>query len=129
MQENVNGIRVVKSFVREDHEIGRFETESEKIRSLFVSAEKLLALNSPVMQFSMYSCILLISWMGAKMIIAGSLTEGQLMSMFTYVINILISLMMVSMTFVMLIMSRASGERISEVLTEEPGARSPLLPL
>nr|WP_304973169.1 ABC transporter ATP-binding protein [uncultured Schaedlerella sp.] len=120
VQENVNGIRVVKSFVREDHEIRRFETESEKIRSLFVSAEKLLALNSPVMQFSMYSCILLISWMGAKMIIAGSLTEGQLMSMFTYVINILISLMMVSMTFVMLIMSRASGERISEVLTEEP---------
>ena len=120
VQENVNGIRVVKSFVREDHEIGRFETESEKIRSLFVSAEKLLALNSPIMQFSMYSCILLISWMGAKMIIAGSLTEGQLMSMFTYVINILISLMMVSMTFVMLIMSRASGERISEVLTEEP---------
>lgn len=120
VQENVNGIRVVKSFVREDYEIGQFETESEKIRSLFVSAEKLLALNSPVMQFSMYSCILLISWMGAKMIIAGSLTEGQLMSMFTYVINILISLMMVSMTFVMLIMSRASGERISEVLTEEP---------
>ena len=120
VQENVNGIRVVKSFVREDHEIGRFETESEKIRSLFVNAEKLIALNSPVMQFSMYSCILLISWMGAKMIIAGSLTEGQLMSMFTYVINILISLMMVSMTFVMLIMSRASGERISEVLMEEP---------
>ena len=120
VQENVNGMRVVKSFVREDYETRRFETESEKIRSLFVSAEKLLALNSPVMQFSMYSCILLISWMGAKMIIAGSLTEGQLMSMFTYVINILISLMMVSMTFVMLIMSRASGERISEVLTEEP---------
>ena len=120
VQENVNGMRVVKSFVREDYETRRFQTESEKIRSLFVSAEKLLALNSPVMQFSMYSCILLISWMGAKMIIAGSLTEGQLMSMFTYVINILISLMMVSMTFVMLIMSRASGERISEVLTEEP---------
>ena len=120
VQENVNGMRVVKSFVREDYETQRFETESEKIRSLFVSAEKLLALNSPVMQFSMYSCILLISWMGAKMIITGSLTEGQLMSMFTYVINILISLMMVSMTFVMLIMSRASGERISEVLTEEP---------
>ncbi len=120
VQENVNGMRVVKSFVREDYEIGRFETESEKIRSLFVSAEKLLALNSPVMQFSMYSCILLISWMGAGMIIGGSLTEGQLMSMFTYVINILISLMMVSMTFVMLIMSRASGERISEVLTEKP---------
>ncbi len=120
VQENVNGMRVVKSFVREDYETGRFETESEKIRSLFVSAEKLLALNSPVMQFSMYSCILLISWMGAGMIIGGSLTEGQLMSMFTYVINILISLMMVSMTFVMLIMSRASGERISEVLTEKP---------
>ena len=120
VQENVNGMRVVKSFVREDYETRRFETESEKIRSLFVSAEKLLALNSPVMQFSMYSCILLISWMGAKMIITGSLTEGQLMSMFTYVINILISLMMVSMTFVMLIMSRASGERISEILTEEP---------
>ena len=95
VQENVNGMRVVKSFVREEYETGRFETESEKIRGLFVSAEKLLALNSPVMQFSMYSCILLISWMGAKMIIAGSLTEGQLMSMFTYVINILMSLMMV----------------------------------
>ena len=120
VQENVNGMRVVKSFVREEYETGRFEKESEKIRGLFVSAEKLLALNSPVMQFSMYSCILLISWMGAKMIIAGSLTEGQLMSMFTYVINILMSLMMVSMTFVMLIMSRASGERISEVLAEEP---------
>lgn len=120
VQENVNGIRVVKSFVREDYETGRFEEGSERIRSLFVSAEKLLALNSPVMQFSMYTCILLISWMGAKMIIAGSLTEGQLMSMFTYVINILVSLMMVSMTFVMLIMSKASGERISEVLTEEP---------
>lgn len=120
VQENVNGIRVVKSFVREDYETGRFEGGSERIRSLFVSAEKLLALNSPVMQFSMYTCILLISWMGAKMIIAGSLTEGQLMSMFTYVINILISLMMVSMTFVMLIMSKASGERIAEVLTEEP---------
>ena len=113
-------MRVVKSFVREDYETRRFEAESEKIRSLFVSAEKLLALNSPVMQFSMYSCILLISWMGAKMIIAGSLTEGQLMSMFTYVINILMSLMMASMVFVMLIMSRASGERISEVLTERP---------
>ena len=74
VQENVNGMRVVKSFVREDYETRRFQTESEKIRSLFVSAEKLLALNSPVMQFSMYSCILLISWMGAKMIIAGSLT-------------------------------------------------------
>ena len=120
VQENVNGMRVVKSFVREDYETRRFEAERENIRSLFVGAEKLLALNSPVMQFSMYSCILLISWMGAKMIIAGSLTEGQLMSMFTYVINILISLMMVSMTFVMLIMSRASGERISEVLTEKP---------
>ena len=120
VQENVNGMRVVKSFVREDYETRRFEAESEKIRSLFVGAEKLLALNSPVMQFSMYSCILLISWMGAKMIIAGSLTEGQLMSMFTYVVNILISLMMVSMTFVMLIMSRASGERITEVLAEEP---------
>ena len=121
VQENVNGMRVVKSFVREDYETRRFEAERENIRSLFVGAEKLLALNSPVMQFSMYSCILLISWMGAKMIIAGSLTEGQLMSMFTYVINILISLMMVSMIFVMLIMSRASGgERIAEVLTEEP---------
>ena len=120
VQENVNGMRVVKSFVREEYETRKFEKESEKIRSLFVSAEKLLALNSPVMQFSMYSCILLISWMGAKMIIAGNLTEGQLMSMFTYVINILMSLMMVSMTFVMLIMSRASGERISEVLAEDP---------
>ena len=78
VQENVNGMRVVKSFVREEYETRKFEKESEKIRGLFVSAEKLLALNSPVMQFSMYSCILLISWMGAKMIIAGNLTEGQI---------------------------------------------------
>lgn len=120
VQENVNGIRVVKSFVQENREIEKFEDESGKIRNLFVNAEKLLALNAPVMQFTMYSCILLISWMGAKMIIADTLTEGQLMSMFTYVINILISLMMVSMTFVTLIMSRASGERIAEVLTETP---------
>ncbi|MCD8082898.1 MAG: ABC transporter ATP-binding protein/permease [Clostridiales bacterium] len=119
VQENVNGIREVKSFVQEENETTRFEDESSQIRTLFVSAEKLLALNAPVMQFCIYTCILLISWMGAKMIISDTLTEGQLMSMFTYVINILTSLMMVSMTFVSLIMSRASGERIAEVLTEE----------
>lgn len=120
VQENVNGMRVVKSFVRENYETKRMKAESEKIRSLFVKAEKLLALNSPAMQLCMYACILLISWMGAKMVIAGSLTEGQLMSIFTYVANILSSLMMVSVIFVMLIMSKSSGERIAEILTEEP---------
>jgi len=119
VQENLRGIRVVKSFVREDHEIEKFNTVSEKIFQDFSTAEKIIAFNAPLMQFSVFSCILLISWFGAKMIVAGSLTTGQLVSLFTYTMQILMSLMMLSMVFVMIIISRTSAKRIVEVLVEE----------
>lgn len=118
VQENVSAIRVVKAYVREDHETQKFHTANDNVYRLFVKAETVLALNSPVMQFTMYMCILAISWLGAHMIAAQSLTTGQLMSLFTYVMNILMSLMMLSMIFVMLTMSRASAQRITEVLEE-----------
>lgn len=119
VQENLRGIRVVKSFVREDHEIEKFNTVSAKIFRDFSTAEKIVAFNSPLMQFSMFSSILLISWFGAKMIVAGSLTTGQLVGLITYAMQILMSLMMLSMVFVMIIISRASAKRIVEVLVEE----------
>ena len=119
VQENINGIRVVKAYVREDFEIKKFHKASDNIYKLFVKAEKVLILNTPVMQFSMYFSIILLSWLGAKMIVGGSLTTGQLMSLFTYVTNILISLMMISMMFVMITMSRASAERIAEIIEEK----------
>ena len=118
VQENVSAIRVVKAYVREDYEKKKFQKANENLYAMFVKAEKILILNSPVMMFTMYTCILLISWLGAKMIVGGSLSTGQLMSLFTYVINILMSLMMLSMVFVMITMSRASGERIAEVIEE-----------
>lgn len=119
VQENINAVRVVKAYVREDHEIKRFHNASGNIYNLSVMAEKCLVLNMPLMQFAMYTCILLLSWLGAKMIVSGSLTTGELMSLFTYVMNILMSLMMIAMIFVMVTMSRASGERIAEVLNEK----------
>lgn len=119
VQENVSAIRVVKAYVREDHEIEKFQMASNNLYSLFVKAEKIIILNGPIMQFSMYTCTLAISWFGAKMIVGGDLTTGQLMSLFTYVITILMSLMMISMVFVMLTMSRASAERIVEVINEK----------
>lgn len=119
VQENINAVRVVKAYVREDHEIEKFHNASGDIYNLSVMAEKCLVLNMPIMQFSMYTCILLLSWLGAKMIVGGTLTTGQLMSLFTYVVNILMSLMMIGMIFVMVTMSRASGERIAEVLNEK----------
>ena len=112
VQENVRGIRVVKSFVREEHEKEKFGAVSESIYRDFSKAEKLLAFNSPLMQFSMYSCTLLISWFGAQLIVSDSMTTGQLMSLISYATQILMSLMMLSMIFVMIIISRASAERI-----------------
>lgn len=119
VQENINAVRVVKAYVREEHEINKFEKACENLYQMFVNAEKLIILNMPVMQFAIYACILLISWLGAKMIVGGSLTTGELMSLFAYVMNILMSLMMIAMVFVMITMSRASAERIVEVINEE----------
>ena len=129
VQENVSAIRVVKAYVREDHETQKFHTANDNVYRLFVKAETVLALNSPVMQFTMYMCILAISWLGAHMIAAQSLTTGQLMSLFTYVMNILMSLMMLSMIFVMVTMARASADRIAEVLEEKADLTSPPLSL
>ncbi|MGL6201364.1 MAG: ABC transporter ATP-binding protein [Lachnospiraceae bacterium] len=118
VQENLRGIRVVKSYVKEDYETQKFKKSSGDIHKYFVKAEKILAFNSPLMQFSMYICTLVICWLGAKMIVGGSLTTGQLMSFLTYSTQILVSLMMLSMVFVMVTMAYASGERILEVLDE-----------
>lgn len=120
VQENVRGIRVVKSFVREDYETNRFKDISEKIYSDFTKAEKRIALNAPLMQFCMYACMILASWIGAKLIVGGDLTTGELMSVITYSMQILMSLMMLSMVFVMIIISRASAERAVEILDEKP---------
>ena len=125
VQENVSAIRVVKAYVREDHEIGKFTKASDNIYRMLVRAENVVTFNSPLMQLTVYSCILLISWFGAKMIVHSSLTTGQLMSLLAYCMNILMSLMMLSMVFVMLSMSVASAERISEVLNEESSLTNP----
>lgn len=119
VQENLSGIRVVKNFVREDHEIEKFDTISGTIYKDFSLAERILALNSPLMQGCVYTCMILVSWLGAKQIIIGNMSTGNLMSFFTYIMQILSSLMMLSMVFVMITMSRASAERIVEVLDEE----------
>ena len=119
VQENVTGIRVVKSFVRENYEIGRFHKASRNVYRMFVNAESIVAWNAPVMQFTVYTCILGISYLGAKMVVADSLTTGELMSLLTYCMNILMSLMMLSMVFVMITLSMASAERIAEVLQEQ----------
>ena len=124
VQENINAVRVVKAYVREDYEISKFEKACENIYKLFVKAEKILIINMPIMQFAIYTCILLVSWIGAKMIVSGTLTTGELMSLFTYIMNILISLMMISMIFVMVIMSKASAERIVEVINEKSDLRN-----
>ena len=118
VQENLRGIRVVKSFVREDYEKDKFSAVSESIRRDSSRAEKILAFNSPLMQFSMYACILLISWFGAKLFVGSEMSTGQLMSLISYASQILMSLMMLSMIFVMVTMSRASMERIVEILKE-----------
>ena len=119
VQENLTAIRTVKAYVREDHETDKFYKASYKLYQYFLKAEKIIVVNAPVMQFTVYTCILLLSWLGAKMIVSNSLTTGELMSLFTYTVNILMSLMIMSMVFVMVIMAKSSAERIIEVLDEK----------
>lgn len=118
VQENVSAIRVVKAYVREEQETSKLRRASENIYNIFVKAETNLVFNAPMMQTAVYTCILLVSWFGAKMIASNSLTTGELMSLLTYCMNILMSLMMLSMVFIMITMSMASAKRISEVLNE-----------
>ena len=129
VQENIAGIRVVKAYVREDYETTKFQAACNKVYEMFVKAEKLVVLNMPVMQFTVYACILGISWLGAKMIVGSSLTTGELMSLLTYCMNILMSLTMLSMVFVMITMSMASAERITEVLNDRPDLADPETPI
>ena len=129
VQENVSAIRVVKAYVREKEETTKFKKVSQGIYDIFVKAEKNIIYNGPIMQVAIYSCILLISWMGAKMIVNSELTTGNLMSLLAYCGNILMSLMLLSMIFVMLSMSFAAMERISEVLNEETDIKNPENPV
>lgn len=128
VHENVSAIRVVKAYVREDYEKNRFKKASENIYKMFVKAEGIIVFNNPVMMASVYACIILISWIGAKMIVVNSLTTGELMSLLTYCMNIMTSLMMLSMVFVMITMSIASAERICEVLNEKSDITNPEKP-
>ena len=125
VQENVSAIRVVKAYVREDHETSKFHKAAENIYKIFCKAEENLSFNAPLMQLTVYSCILLISWLGAKMIVGSSLTTGELMSLLTYCMNILMSLMMLSMVFVMVTMSIASAERVTEVINDTADITDP----
>ena len=129
VQENVSAIRVVKAYVREEHEIRKFKTASNNIYKIFCKAEGIVAWNGPVMNLTVYTCILLISWMGAHLIVQDTLKTGQLMNMLTYCMNILMSLMMLSMIFVMVTMSAASAKRICEVLEEKPDLTNPAEPV
>lgn len=129
VQENVSAIRVVKAYVREEEEISRFRKATANIYNIFVKAEKNVIISFPIMQFTVYACIILISWFGAKMIAVDELTTGQLMSLLTYCMNILMSLMMLSMVFVMISMSSASMKRIYEVLIEESDIVNPENPV
>ena len=119
VQENVRGIRVVKSFVREDHEKEKFNKVSDEIYRDFTKAEKLLAFNNPLLQSCVYFCIIMVAWLGAQMIVGGDMKVGDLMSFITYIMQIMMSLMMLSMIFVMIVISRASAERIVEVIDEQ----------
>lgn len=129
VQENVSAIRVVKAYVREDYEKKRFSKAAENIYDVFVRAESLVVYNSPLMQFTVYACILLISWLGAHMVVSSTLTTGDLMALLTYCMNILMNLMMLSMVFVMISLSLASARRISEVLNEQSTLHNPKEPL
>ncbi|MDO5089721.1 MAG: ABC transporter ATP-binding protein, partial [Leptotrichiaceae bacterium] len=124
LRENINGIRVVKTYVRENYETDKFKKATDELKNILLSAEKITIFVSPAMLFCMYSCIILLSWFGAKMIIMEELTTGQLMSLFSYTSNILISILMVAMIVVRLSISRASAERIVEVLNEEPAIKN-----
>lgn len=129
VQENVSAIRVVKAYVREDYEKKRFSKAAQNIYDVFVKAEILVVYNSPLMQFTVYACILLISWLGAHMVVSSTLTTGDLMALLTYCMNILMNLMMLSMVFVMISLSLASARRISEVLNEQSTLHNPKEPL
>ncbi|MGN1317801.1 MAG: ABC transporter ATP-binding protein, partial [Lachnospirales bacterium] len=125
VQENVSAIRVVKAFVREDYENSKFSKAAENLYNMFVKAESILAFNAPVMMFAIYGCIVALSWFGAKFIVAGNLTTGNLTSLLSYVMSMMMSLMMLSMIFVMITLSVASGKRISEVLREKADLKNP----
>ena len=129
VQENVSAIRVVKAYVREEQETKKFKNTSENIYKIFVKAEKNIIYNAPIMQLTVYSCILLISWLGAKMIVSNTLTTGELMSLLAYCMNILMSLMMLSMVFVMITMSTAAMKRVAEVLRETSDITNPESPI
>ena len=129
VQENVRGIRVVKTYVREDHETEKFEGVSGMLYRTFSKAQKTMAGVMPLMQFCMYACMLLISWFGARLIVGGSMTTGELTSMFSYAMQILMSLMMVAMVFVMITMAKASAERVAELLDEQPDLHNPANPI
>lgn len=126
VQENLTGIRVVKSFVQEDSESKKFSATAEKLRNAQLKAERIIIFNMPVLQLTMYTCIIVLLWSGGNRIIAGSMQPGELISFLTYINQILMSLMMISMIFVMLILSRASISRIMEVLDEEPAIKEPV---
>ena len=129
VQENISGIRVVKAFVREDYENKKFTKATENIYQLFVKAEKIVIFNNPIMMFIIFACMICLSWFGAHFIVAGSLTTGELTSLFSYIFAMMMSLMMLSMIMVMISMSTASAERISEVLTEKADIVNPENPL
>ena len=129
VQENVSAIRVVKAYVREDHEKEKFTKASGNVYKLFTKAEAMICLNMPIMQFAVYTCILVISWMGAHMIVSNTLTTGDLSMLLTYCMNILMNLMMLSMIFVMVTMSVASARRVAEVLNEKPDITDPENPV
>ena len=120
IQENISGIRVVKAFVREEHEMSKFDRAALALYNLNIKAESLMALNHPIMNLVVYGCIIALSWFGAHYIVGGSLTTGQLTSLFTYIMTVMTSLMMLSMIFVQLTQSAASGKRIADVIDEEP---------
>ena len=129
VQENVSAIRVVKAYVREEYEINKFEQAAYNVYKLFVKAENMIIMNMPIMMFTVYACILSISWVGAHMVVSQTLEVGDLMALLTYCMNILMSLMMLSVVFVMISMSTASGERIAEVIQEKSELSNPDHPL
>ena len=129
VQENIRGIRVVKAFVREDKEIEKFTDTSDAIYKDFLKAERIMAFNNPFMQFAVYTCMIVISYLGTKLVVSSELSTGDLTAMFTYTTQILMGLMMMSMVFVMFTMSRAPLRRAYEVLTEEPDLKNPENPI
>lgn len=129
VQENVSAIRVVKAYVREDYENQKFTKAADNLYKLFVKAESLVVVNNPVMMLVVYACITAVSWFGAKFIVAGTMSTGELTSLFSYIMSVMMSLMMLSMVFVMITMSSASIRRITEVLTEQPELHNPKQPV